>query len=48
MTALDKNIQVLVKDHGAKEVLASLCRECHRIGLERLFTKLNKVYEQIK
>ena len=45
MTNLDEQIGILIRQHGFKEVLASLCRNADDMGMPVLFRKLNRVYE---
>lgn len=42
---LERDLDQLISEHGVNDVLAALCRWCHKYGMERLFTKLNRVYE---
>ena len=41
---LDRNIEQLIAENTLESVLAALCRYCNSRGLEKLFTKLDKVY----
>lgn len=45
VSRLERDLDQLIQENGIKDVLAALCRWCNNKGLERLFTKLNRVYE---
>jgi len=45
---LDRKVEALILEYGTKAVLASLCRECEKLGHIALSKKLHKVYKWLK
>jgi len=46
-TRLDRDLEQIIRENGVNDVLAAFCRWCHKNGYRGLFTKLNKIYEQL-
>lgn len=42
---IDKEMEEFISKHSISETLAALCRYCNKFGFEKLFIKLNKIYE---
>lgn len=42
---LDKDLELLVRKYGVRNVIASLARHCNDAGMPTLFRRLNKIYE---